>query len=48
MRWYVKVTTQLGSYWLWANGYKTKREAERVAEMARNIPENISVTIEKW
>ena len=47
MRWFVKITTELGWFWLDTRGYKTKREATRIAEQAEKIPQNTKVEIIK-
>jgi hypothetical protein len=49
MKWDVIITTEKGSFSLGYlhHGYKTKREAERMAEQARKIEENLKVEIIK-
>ena len=49
MKWDVKITTDKGTFSLGAlhNGYKTKREAVRMAEQAKQIKENRKVEIIK-
>ena len=44
-RWYVKITTELGWFWLDCRGYKTKREAVQIADQAKKIPQNIKVEV---
>lgn len=48
MKWYVEVTTGKGKYTLpFVGGYRTKRDAEEVAEMAKAIEANKAVKIYK-
>ena len=47
MKWFVKITTENGWFWLDTRGYKTKREAKMLAEQAMRIPQNIRVEIIK-
>lgn len=54
MRWYVKVTTPAGCFYVWAGGYATQIEAERAAALARELParlqvqEPVTVEVEQW
>ena len=48
--WFVRITTDIG--WLdlpfgTHKGYKTKREAEQVAEKVKNVPGTVKVEIRK-
>lgn len=47
MKWYVYVTTPNGRALLWYHGYRTKKEATRVAEMAAKLPETKKVEVVK-
>lgn len=48
MKWAVKLTTDVGFLELPLNGYyKTKKEAEEVANKAKNVPGTIKVEILK-
>lgn len=48
--WFVKITTDIGSLQLpfgTPKGYKTKREAKQVAEMAATVPGTVKVEVVK-
>ena len=48
-RWFVKITTDKGCLELplGIKGYKTKREAEQIAEMAKSVPGTVKVEVVK-
>ena len=46
-KWYLRITTEKGTFDFPYTGYKTKREAEKQAQLAKNDPQNISVLIVK-
>lgn len=56
MRWYVKVTTPAGCFYVWAGGYATQQEAEQAAALAREIllparlqvQNPVTVEVEQW
>lgn len=48
--WFVKITTDIGSLMLpfgTHKGYTTKREAEKIAKQAKDVPGTISVEVVK-
>lgn len=46
-KWYLRITTEKGTFDFPYKGFKTKREAEEQAMLAKNEPQNTSVEIVK-
>lgn len=46
-KWYLRITTAKGTFDFPCKGFKTKREAEEQALLAKHEPQNISVVVVK-
>ena len=46
-KWYLRITTAKGTFDFPCKGFKTKREAEEQALLAKREPQNISVVVVK-